>query len=141
MGDLFKKHKNLIIIGSIALIVGYIVYQNRYKILRLFNPSSTNPSPEAVSGEPISNSKKIELEKLAGKLYSDIYSTPLFGHTYSIYKEAANLHDDYLEYLATFYKVYLASGHTLYDDLAWEWFNNPSSQGALMDRLKILNLK
>lgn len=66
----------------------------------------------------VSESRKDYLKDVASRLYDDIYDTSWFGHDCSLYTEANGLCDEELVYVAEYYKKYLTSGTSIYNDLA-----------------------
>ena len=96
---------------------------NKYKgeIRRYFQSSDIDIEPGET--KKISNARKIELKAMAADLYSDIYDTPLSGHTHALYKDADDLSDTELQFLAKYYRKSLASGTYLFTDIKNEAFS------------------
>lgn len=69
----------------------------------------------------VSEDRKDYLKGVADQIYNDIYNTPITGHSCGIYTEANGLCDEELVYVAEYYKKYLTSGRSIYNDLSgWD---------------------
>lgn len=81
----------------------------------LFSPTDIDHS---CGDAKVSEDRKTFLKDMAGRIYTDIYNTPLFGHDCSVYTEANALCDEELIYVADYYKKYLTSGVSIYSNLS-----------------------
>lgn len=120
MKTLFLKYRKQILWIVISLVVFFIARRNWWRVKALIQPRLINTENGQTKVEP---SREPYLQSLANKLHSDIYNTPLTGHTTSIYKEADVLSDVELLSLSRFYKRSLTTGTSLYEDLSNEWFS------------------
>lgn len=124
--------KEIIII--IVLIVLYLLYRKYgYKLDRLFNPSTSNNSPVAMT-----DIRKSQIELITQKVKADIYSTPFSGHDYTIYESFLTLFDDEIKYASDYYKNYLTAGGSLYNDLDGEYFVTGDVNSRVLDKLTAL---
>lgn len=113
----FIKDNKKIIIVIIVVIVAFFVIRNYLPQIKLyFQPKNIDLQPgESVE---ISETRKRYLESLAGRVYADIYSTSTFtGHDDSVYIEANAVTDNELLYMAGYYKKYLSSGVSMWQDI------------------------
>lgn len=108
-------------IGLVILLLFLIGRKYWHIISRWFQPSDITLEPG--ESKIIVPSKEAALKGLAAQLHSDIYDTPILGHTTSLYVEANNLTDNELKFLAKYYRKQLTQGTYLYTDVDNEAFN------------------
>ncbi len=107
-------------IAIVILILFLIGRKYWHRIAPFFQSSDIELEP----GEPVKPppAKEAEIKGLASQLYSDIYDTPITGHTTSLYIDANNLTDTQLKVLSKYYRKQLTQGTYLYTDVDDEVF-------------------
>ena len=108
-------------IGLGIIILLLILKRYWYKFERFFQRTDIDLAPGETGNLTID--KKSDLKDLASRLYSDIYDTPITGHTTQLYKDANSLTDTELKYMAKYYRQHLTQGIYLYEDVNDEVFN------------------
>lgn len=120
MKTLLLKYRKPLLWALLALVVFFIVRRNWWRVKALIAPRLINTENGKTTVTP---SREPYLQALANKIHSDIYNTPLSGHSEGIYKEADVLSDVELLYLSRYYKRSLTLGTSIYEDLSNEWFS------------------
>ncbi len=137
--EFVKKYKTPIIIVVIIIAIYLLWNKHGYKLARLLNPSVKNTAPI-----PLSDLRKNVIESHMADIHNDIkdvtYSEWIGqGHDYSLYHTLLGWYDDEIIYGADFYKNFLASGTSFYEDLDGEWFFWGDVNNKVLDKLKELN--
>lgn len=128
------KYKWQIITIIAVIVLIYYLRKNWYKIKNFFAPRDVNVEP----GEnlDLTTQEENELKALAKAIYTDLYDTPVFGgHDIQLYKQADALSDNKLIFLATYYKRFLSSGNSLYEDIDSDYFATTNVNTVLLAHL------
>lgn len=134
----FEQNKKVIIGVVVVGLAIYLYKKHGWRLQRIVSPSAKNNSPESV----ISDTRKEQIEEIAGKLYTDIYETAFWtGHDYAPYEKALSLFDNEIIYLAKYYKSHLSDGLTLWEDIDSQWYTWGDSPAKLQVKLSELGQK
>lgn len=135
MMELLQKHKKVILIIVVAIVLVILYKKFGWKIGRFFGGSVGNPMPE---GQEISDSAKVELQSLSKLIYNDIYDTSIWGHDYDPYNSLKAKYDEEIIFAAKYYKNSLADGNSMAADIYTQYYT--TSDDALNLRLKLKEL-
>lgn len=123
----------LIVVVILILLIWLLWRKFGYKFQQLTQARDIQLLPgedSLLTSEQRSNAKDI-----AQCIYNDIEDTPITGHDYDCYEQALALTDLELNFLADYYKKYLASGKTLYKDIDSQYYITSGGPAKLMARL------
>ena len=130
--DFLNKYRKPILIVLVIVAVYLLWNKHGYKLTRLFKPAQENNAPI-----PLSDVRKQQIENLMAEIHEDISDTDFWGgHHYDIYNQFLGFYDDEMRYGADYYKNFLASGTSFYDDLDGEYFLWSDVNTKVLDKLK-----
>lgn len=140
-----STRNQIIIIIFIVLILIFLYRRYGYRIKNLFQPKEINKETiKLINGQIVTvssqadlpQSQKTYLENLAGRIKKDVKGTNALGYRDSaVYKEAAGLSDVEIDYMASYYKRYLTSGVSMYEDMSDEWLSYFQDNSGFNDLL------
>jgi hypothetical protein len=126
----------IILVIVVILLLWLLWRKFGYKFQQLIQPRDIQLLPGEsgnLSSEQESNAKDI-----AQCIFNDIEDTPVSGHEYDCYQQALDLTDKELNFVADYYKKYLATGKTLYKGIDSQYYITDGRPAKLMARLSAI---
>lgn len=129
-----------IIILIIVIFILIIIWR---KIGYKFNQLVQKKDITVLDGESteLPNDVQANLKNIAKCLHTDIENTSWTGHDYTCYKQALQLSDTELAFLAKYYKQYLGVGKTLWKSIDDDYYPTGNEPQQLQTRLASMGLR
>ena len=122
----------------IGLVILYILNRSVPKFERWMRSTFLPVRGDNVNA-PISDTRKAELENIAGELYDAIYGIPGAGFVEKAMGSVLALPDNEFTYVVQYYEKFL-SDNSMYVDVDWEIMPFDTEDDKLLTRLKDMNL-